>query len=178
MRVFPHCNIINFQGSVREMKAPWLKRLLKEALSDDGPLLAGLLDMEQEAVYVYGQAERITVSEEEDRVEVVTRSDEGEIHRISRPFSHLDRSHEVRFDIDEPSRGVIRYPVYYVTFNAEGNGSKQEATLFLAPIEPVSRPLDCVVEFWNQIRDLGRDTDFQGNGCCVTPGFKEALQSE
>ena len=176
MRVFPHGNIVIFEASVREMTGPGLDRLLKNVISDHAPVVAGLLDMDQQAVFVFGQAKQIRVDEQEDRVEVITQSEDGEENAISRTISDLVISHEVYFDIEDAST-VVRYPVFYVTFNKEGEASGEE-TLFLAPRDKVSQPLECVVEFWNQSGEVGRDVDFPAEGCRVVPDFKNVLQTE
>lgn len=116
MRIFPHGNIINFEASIREMTAPELERLMQNFISRNTPVMTGLLDMSDQAVYVYGNTETITLDEESDRVEMIACSEEGE-NRIVRPFSSLEISHETHFDIEDPDQGVIRFPVFYVSFS-------------------------------------------------------------
>ena len=74
-----------------------------------------------------------------------------------RSFSRLSISHEAHFDIEDSDRGTVRCSVYYVTFEGE---DEEEETFFFAGEKAVSRPLDCVVAFWEQVRDVGRDADF------------------
>lgn len=178
MRIIPHANVVNFQASIREMTAPELERLLKKMMTDESPMMAGALDMEQEAVYVYGTAESFTVDEEQDRVELTARSGDGELQRRIHPFSRMIISHEMRFDIqvDDPENRVIRYPVYYATFEEEEEN--RELTLFLTPSETVPHPLECVVEFWNQAGEVGRDVVFNGGGCSTSSDFSELLKSK
>lgn len=177
MRIIPHANVINFQASIREMTAPELERLLKKMIMDESPMMAGALDMEEEAVYVYGTAESFTIDEERDQVELTARSGDGGIQRRIHPFSQMIISHEVRFDIqvDDRENQVIRYPVYYATFEEEKN---RELTLFLAPSETVSHPLECVVEFWNQAGEAGRDVVFHESGCRTSSDFSKSLKSK
>ncbi|EGK06738.1 hypothetical protein ACFQ49_12690 [Kroppenstedtia eburnea] len=176
MRIFPHANVINFQASIREMTAPELERLLKKMMTDEAPMMAGFLDTFQEAVYIYGTAESVSVDEERDRVEVTARSEDGEQQSFSRPFSGLILSHEMRFDIEVEGQ-VVSYPVYYATFAAEEEQSR-EITLFLAPTQRVPNPLECVVEFWEQGGDVGRDVEFTGGGCSIPPDFKKLLNPD
>lgn len=177
MRIFPHANVINFQASIREMTAPELERLLQKMMTNEAPIMTGIIDMSEEAVYIYGKAESVNVDEEEDQVEVTACSEEGEPQSFSRPFSQLVIGHEMRFDIEVKEGQVVSYPVYYATFAEEGEPSR-EVTLFLAPAQKVPHPLECVVEFWQQAGEVGRDVDFIGSGCSVPPDFKELLKSD
>ncbi|GGA38275.1 hypothetical protein GCM10007416_09070 [Kroppenstedtia guangzhouensis] len=180
MRIFPHANVVNFQASIREMTAPELERLLKKMMTDEAPMMAGILDTFQEAVYIYGTADSVRVNEERDQVEVIARSEDGKLQSFARPFSRMVISHEMRFDIEvdgQEEDKVVRYPVYYATFEEEEEQSP-EVTLFLAPSQKVPTPLECVVEFWEQAGDVGRDVEFTGGGCSIPPHFKEKLNPD
>lgn len=162
MRVFPHGNVVNFQASVREMFAADLERLLNRA-AEATSVLTGTIDAEEGKLHLYGRIRDVEIDEQEDRFAIRFRDMENQADREAvRSFAQLSVSHEAHFDIEEPDRGTIRYTVYYVTFTGEDG---VEETFFFAGEEPASRPLDCVAAFWDQVRDVGRDTDFSSSGC-------------
>ncbi|MDR6225254.1 hypothetical protein [Desmospora profundinema] len=177
MRIFPHGNVVNFQGSVREMTASELERLLERVL-DEGTILAGSLDLQQSELVVYGQAIGIQLDEEADRITLTTRTEDGEEHTNRSAFEDLLISHEMHFDIEEPEGETVRYTVYYMTFSGDSAAPSPEKTWFFADEQAVTRPLDCVVEFWRQAGESGRDADFTSNGCSVPASFKRDIQKD
>lgn len=164
MRVFPHGNVVNFQSSVREMFADDLERLLKRA-GEGTSVLTGTIDAEEGTLHLYGRMSDIEIREQEDRFVIRFRTLEGDADRESvRSFESLMLSHEAHFDIEDPDRGTVRYSAYYVTFTGEDG---REETFFFADEQSVSRPLDCIVAFWDHVRNVGRDADFESSGCAA-----------
>lgn len=162
MRVFPHGNVVNFQASIREMSAADLERLLKRVI-ERATVLTGTIDADEGKLHLYGRMNDIEVSEPHDRFAIRFRTMEEDVDREEvRPFEQLSLSHEAHFDIEDSNRGTIRYSVYYVTFTGEDG---KEETFFFADEKSVSRPLDCIAVFWDQVREVGRDADFESSGC-------------
>jgi hypothetical protein len=174
MRIFPHGNVVNFQESAREMTAVELEKLLNQVLIR-GRVLTGSVDLQQSELVIYGQALSIELNEETDCVTLRTVADDGVEETHTHAFSDLLISHEVHFDIEEPEGRTVRYSVYYLTFNGETIAPALEQTWFFADAEAVTRPLDCVVEFWRQASQTGRDADFSSGGCSIPPDFKRRV---
>ncbi|GAA5344219.1 hypothetical protein [Planifilum fimeticola] len=162
MRVFPHGNVVNFQASVREMFSADLERLLNRAIEGTS-VLTGTIDADQGELRLYGRIRDVEIDEQGDRFAIRFRDMENQADREAvRSFEQLSISHEAHFDIEDPDRGTVRYSVYYVTFTGEDG---EEETFFFAGENSASRPLDCVAAFWDQVRNVGRDTDFSSSGC-------------
>ncbi|QKG85129.1 hypothetical protein GXN76_12060 [Kroppenstedtia pulmonis] len=178
MRVFPHGNVVNFNASVREMTPPELERLLKKVMGESNSILTGAIHMDRGEVYVYGKVEDVSLNTSENAFIMTARTEEEQIHSSRFSLDDLWVSHEMYFDIEDPSSGVVRYPVFYVTFNQRGETEEEEVTLFFADDTRVSNPLDCVVEFWNQAGDVGKETQFISPGCSVSTDFKSKMNRE
>lgn len=170
MRIFPHGNLVNFQTSVREMTAPELEKLLARLLKKEA-IITGCLQMEQSELVMYGQARAIHLNELADQVTLTTQTDDGATHSFTCAFSDLLVSHEMHFDIVEPDEKTVRCTVYYLTFIGDSAAPSAEKTWFFTDGETVAQPLDCVVEFWRQGGEAGRDADFCMSGCGVSPFF-------
>ncbi|OYD08897.1 hypothetical protein [Paludifilum halophilum] len=176
MRVFPHGNMVNFKASVREMTAPELTELFNRVISEGESMIGGLIDVSRGEIYVYGHVEAVSL--EGETIHFITRLENDESHQVGYHLSHLTISHETHFDIEDPTHGLLRHSVYYVTFEEEGESSRNEVTLFLTEEGKVSNPLDCVVEFWSQAGEIGRDTQFLSPGCSVSPDFKRNIRRD
>ncbi|PTM59706.1 hypothetical protein [Desmospora activa] len=175
MRIFPHGNVVNFQSSVREMTAPELETLIKRAM-EQGSMITGCLNLEQSELVVYGQAIAIQLDEQSDQVILTTQTDDGTRHSIETVFSDLSISHEMHFDIEESEGKTLRYTVYYLTFTGDSAATSTEKTWFFANSETIAQPLDCVVEFWRQGGEAGRDADFSTSGCGIPPSFGKSIK--
>ncbi len=164
MRVFPHGNVVNFQASDREMFAADLERLLNRAVKG-ASALTGTIDADEGKLLLYGRVREVVIDEQADRFAIRFRDMEDAADREAvRSFSRLSISHEAHFDIEDSDRGTVRYSVYYVTFEGE---DEEEETFFFAGEKPGARTLDCVVAFWEQVRDVGRDAHFASSGCAA-----------
>ncbi|GGE19063.1 hypothetical protein GCM10011571_21230 [Marinithermofilum abyssi] len=175
MKWFPHGNVVNFQASVREMTPPELEQLLRRVIGQKVPVLTGTLDWVRQELYLYGQALEVKTEAFEGTWLIKSQADDGSEHVHTYSLDELKLSHEAHFDIEDAAAGLIRYSVYYVTFGPE-EGKSGEITLFFAD-QRAENPLDCVVEFWEQAKDVGRDTQFT-SACGLPPGFKELLKGE
>jgi len=166
MKVFPHGYVVNFQASAREMYPKDLDAKLKKAISQCGNLMAGTISIPRQALHVFGTAESFEVLEEQERVSLCFRRQDGETEEREHPLSALLISHEARFDIHDPVKGTVPCTVLYVTF-ADGEDTDEEITYFFTDPEAVTHPLDCVAEFWLQVHEVGRDVNFDEVGCAA-----------
>jgi len=166
MKVFTHGSMVNFQASAREMFAEDLQRLFQERLREHSSILFGTIDLDQEVLNIYGTLIQAEISEDENRcVFTFSLSDGNEEKFVEQPFEELLISHEARFDILDEEKKQVEYSVLYVSFLSEETG--EETTYFFADESGISHPLACVAQFWEQVHEVGRDTDFNVSGCAA-----------
>ncbi len=166
MRVFSHGSNVNFHQSTKEMFAPDLNRIIQSFKESTESLLFGSIDVTNEALYVFGRLQKIEIDESADLFSVSYQQMEDGINdHIERSFADLEISHEAIFDVIDEKKGRVQNRVIYVTFwDEEKNG---EITYFFADEHRVSNPLECVVTFWEQVSNVGRDVDFNLTGCAA-----------
>lgn len=167
-KVFPHGNVVNFGESVREMNAKELLVKLNRIMKEKGSMLMGTISLDQQELHIYGQVESAVFDEQTKKIVFHFTSAGGEKWEEARFLDDLYLSHEIHFDIQDRAYGLIRYEVWYITFHKDDG----ETTFFFADEDKVSQPLDCVVEFWKQGWEVGRDVDMNRLRVCTSTDFK------
>ncbi len=166
-KVFAHGNVVNFGESVREMTVNELLVKLNRKIEENGSTLMGIINLDLQELRIYGQIKKALFDEKTGRIVFQFNSADYEMEE-ERLLDDLYLSHEIHFDIQDRVRGLTRYDVLYITFYDE----QDETTFFFADESRVSQPLDCVVEFWKQGWELGRDVDIDQLKVCTTTMFK------
>lgn len=161
MKVFTHGSTFNFQESAREMFLTDLEQLIANYQEGNNRMLFGTIDIHKEEVHVFGVMKRINFKIEENICDLQFVLMDGEERTKSHFFDSLLISHDAMFDVLDDFEEKVRYQVIYITFE-DGD---QEVCYFLAKEGIVSDPLSCVVEFWQQVWEVGRDVDFKVSGC-------------
>lgn len=164
MKVFPHGSNVNFQTSTREMFDSHLEQLLQRYI-EGKKILFGTIDVNNDELRIYGYSTSVKINDEtaECQFSYTVYEAPNQIEQITIAFDQLLISHEARFDIVEDDDHTVSYKVIYVTF--EHPETSEETTYFFADEQGVSQPLACVVEFWNQVSEVGRDVDLEATGC-------------
>lgn len=166
MKVLTHGSNVNFHCSSKEMNFELLHALLlsKKEMSDI--LGIGILNHEQQQLQLLGDLSDIEIDEEKEIFEFsIIYLDEQENRCVETRRLNTDdfyMSHEAVFDIYDERKGKVAYSVIYLTFWDDNN---KEITYFLADLKQVEHPLSCVVQFWEKVREVGRDVDFELTGC-------------
>jgi hypothetical protein len=146
------------------MFAKDLNEIIRGYIEGKESVLFGTIDLDKEAIYVFGRAQQIDVDEQKNRFAVTyTQMEKPLAEKIEMPFENLEISHEALFDIIDEKQGQVQYRVIYVSFWNEDE--KEEMTYFFADEYQVSHPLECVASFWEQVTNVGRDVDFTMTGC-------------
>ncbi|TCS94942.1 hypothetical protein [Hazenella coriacea] len=164
MKVFPHGSNVNFQTSTREMFDSHLEQLLQRYM-EGKQILFGTIDVNNDELRIYGTATSVRINNENKECEFQYQlnDDSHQSGQISVSFDELLISHEASFDLLDEDHGTVPYKVIYVTFENPETG--EETTYFFADEKGVSQPLSCVVEFWSQVSEVGRDVNFELTGC-------------
>jgi hypothetical protein len=166
MRVFSHGQNVNFQKSTKEMFAADLNKIILRFMESTESLLFGSIDVANEALYLFGRLQKIEIDESADLFSVsFQQMEDGVVDHLERSFADLEISHEAIFDVIDEKKGRVQSRVIYVTFWDEEK--KDEVTYFFIDEHQVSNPLECVVSFWEQVSDVGRDVDFNLTGCAA-----------
>jgi hypothetical protein len=154
VKVFSHgCNV-NFQTSAREMFFSDLETLLQRKKDQSQQLVMGILKPDKEQLAVYGLLIRCNLND-------VIHKFELENEMIEWNQDHFLLSQEAAFTIEDDRKGQVGYDVLYLTYeDREG-----ESVLFFIDEDAVTHPLACVVQFYEQVKDVGRDVDFSLTGC-------------
>lgn len=164
MRVFTHGSMVNFQASAREMYASDLHRLLQKRIQQNSSILFGTIDLNHEELKIYGTLIQSEISEENNRCAFTfSLIDQDQEETVKHTYEELLISHEACFDIMDDHKGQVEYNVLYVSFLDEKTG--EETTYFFADEHSVTHPLACVAQFWEQVHEVGRNTDFNLTGC-------------
>jgi len=164
MKVFTHGSNVNFQESAREMVPADLADVLKRYLSESNALLFGTIDLGQEELRQYGYVRAIHIDEAQFRC-IFLPFESKEEREITYAMDELLISHEAHFDVVDQKSGQLRYQVAYVTFEPDDVDQNNEITYFFADAERVENPLMYIATFWEQVHEVGRDTDFAMTGC-------------
>jgi hypothetical protein len=152
---FAHGSNVNFQTSTREMFFSDLTTLLQQKKEQSRRFVVGLLRAEKEQIAVYGALKSFVLNED---VHIFEIEDEDEL-RFDREQFLL--SQEAIFTIEDERNGQIDVTVTYLTYE-EADG---EIVVFLIDEAAVTHPLACVVQFYGQVKEVGRDVDFHVIGC-------------
>lgn len=164
MKVFAHGSNVNFQESAREMVPADLADVLKRYLKESKALLLGTIDLTQAELRQYGYVQSIQMDEEQFHCRFLPFESQEE-KEITYAMDELLISHEAHFDVVDPKSGKLRYQVAYVTFESDDADQNNEMTYFFADAERVENPLMYIATFWEQVHEVGRDTDFAMTGC-------------
>lgn len=176
MYILTHGSNINFHCSSKEMDFVRLQNFLENKIDETAYLSIGILQPEKERLEILGDLRGIEINESEEEFTFqVSYLDEDDIQRSERIFHSTEDfiiSHEAIFDIHDEQRGTISYAIQYLTFWAEGG---EEVTYFLVDMLGVEHPLACVVQFWDKVKEVGRDVDFKITGCAANE-YQEVLK--
>lgn len=154
MKVFSHGSNVNFQTSTREMFFPDLESLLQDKIRSAQRLILGTINPHKEQLFVYGQLNQVTLTESTN----ILQTEDEEL--ILDPDQFL-LSQEAIFTITDETKGQIDVEVLYLTYDKSG----EESIYFLFDEEMVTHPMSCVVQFYEQVKEIGRDVDFSLSGC-------------
>ncbi|MCH5583614.1 hypothetical protein MK805_01335 [Shimazuella sp. AN120528] len=154
MKVFSHGSNVNFQISAREMFFTDLESLLKRKKEQSGRFVMGLLKPDKEQLVVYGLLTRYNLNDTEHTFEL-------EDETIKWPQDQFLLSQEAVFTIEDERQGQVDYDILYLTYE----DSEGESVLFFIDENNVTHPLACVVQFYEQVKEVGRDVDFSLTGC-------------
>lgn len=175
MRILTHATNINFHCSAKEMNFALLQALLQKRLEQNEYLSLGIIHDSQEKMQLLGTIDDIQIDEDKDEFHLTVSYLDDHENTHSETIYHTTEefqiSHEAIFDIHDEKRGTISYCIIYLTFWSESG----EVTYFLANLEEVDHPLSCVVQFWEQVKDVGNDVDFELTGCTANE-FKEVIK--
>ncbi|MCS1350195.1 hypothetical protein [Mechercharimyces sp. CAU 1602] len=165
MNIFPHAYVVNFDAVVREMDITKFEQLVTEYLGNYTSVLVGTIDLEEQELFVLGEAKKLELDSEAGMAKLHFDMEEG-ARTWEEPLSSLVKSHDASFDIKEPEQGLMRVKVIYLTFD---NGER-ESTWFFVDQDHLQNPLDYVVEFWRHVHHFG--DDFDSGSCCSTNMFR------
>lgn len=157
MRVFSHGSNVNFQSSSREMFFPDLEKLLNHKLQTAKQLIFGIINPNEEQIMVLGSLAQITLTEDRHSFEMKE-------EKVELDHEQFFLSQEAIFTIQDEQRGQLDVDVLYLTYN-QGTG---EQIYFFIDEETTTYPLSCVVQFYPQVKDVGRDVDFSLSGCTAS----------
>lgn len=119
------------------------------------PIQFGTITLEPDALYQYGTLEQIQLDEHKARWAFQFRHAETrDVMTIDIPFSSLTLTHDIEYTVDDETKGKVSYPVFYVTAQHE---KEQTVTYFAGSERLVSRPLDCIAEFYVRSYEVGKD---------------------
>lgn len=152
---FAHGSNVNFQASTREMFFPDLTALLQQKKQQSERFVVGLLRADKEQIAVYGNLDSFILNED---VHIFRIDGEDELSFERKQFL---LSQEAIFTIEDERNGQIDVTVTYLTYE-EADG---EIVVFLLDEAAVTHPLACVVQFYDQVKEVGRDVDFNVIGC-------------
>jgi len=155
MEVFSHGSNVNFQTSTREMFFSDLEELIQQKKKHSKSFVLGILKPAKEQIAVFGQLEDALL---QDATHVFEISGEDPITFAKNTFF---MSQEAIFTIDDERAGQIEYDVLYLTYEDDD----EETILFIMDETAVTHSLACVVQFYEQVKDVGRDVDFSLIGC-------------
>jgi hypothetical protein len=155
MTVFSHGSNVNFQTSTREMFFPDLEELIQQKMQDSSSFVVGMLKPDKEQIAVFGQLQAVSLQTDVHTFELV--EDEAIVYDQNTFLI----SQEAVFTIDDERAGQVEYRVLYFTYEVDG----AETVLFFMDESAVTHPLACVVQFYEQVKDVGRDVDFSLVGC-------------
>ncbi|WP_044642241.1 hypothetical protein [Risungbinella massiliensis] len=176
MRILTHGSNINFHCSSKEMDFTKLHAFLESKIDETVHLSIGILQPEKERLEVLGDLRELHINElKEEFIFQVSYLDGEDVQRSERIFHATEDfiiSHEAIFDIHDEKNGTVSYAIQYLTFWGE-NG--EEITYFLVDMLSVEHPLACVVQFWDKVKDVGRDVDFTITGCAANE-YQEVLK--
>lgn len=159
MKVFTHGSNVNFQLSAREMYPADLEKVLSRYLHQAHKLLLGTIDLDRQELHQYGYVRTIQVDDQQFRCTFMP-FESTELSEVSYAIEDLQISHEGHFDVLDQQGEPFHYQVAYVTFEDQG----EEKTYFFADVD-VENSLMYIATFWEQVHEVGRDTDFSMTGC-------------
>jgi hypothetical protein len=156
VKVFSHGSNVNFQTSAREMFFSDLESLLKQKKDESKQLVMGLLKPDKEQLVVYGLLMTCNLNESIHKFML-----EDEVIEFQQ--DHFLLSQEAAFTIEDERQGQVDYDVLYLTYEGEDG----ESILFFMDENAVTHPLACAVQFYEHVKDVGRDVDFSLTGCAA-----------
>lgn len=154
MKVFSHGSNVNFQTSAREMFFSDLETLFEQKKEHSKKFVMGLLKPDKEQLVIYGLLTRCNLDNTIHKFEL-----EDEVIQWQQDDFLL--SQEAAFTIEDERQGKVDYEILYLTYEDE----EGESVLFFMDESAVTHPLACVVQFYEQVKDVGRDVDFSLTGC-------------
>ena len=82
--------------------------------------------------------------------------------KVTFPFSAISLTHDVEYTVDDEHRGNVTYPVFYITVTDE----EQSVTYYVGSKRLVSKPLDCIAEFYLRSYRIGQDMTLPERRAC------------
>lgn len=120
------------------------------------PVLFGTITLEPDAIYQYGTLERVQADTPQGRWVFVARHGEtAEEMTIDVPYSGIVRTYDVEYTVKDEQQGDVAYPVFYMTATDPKEG--QTLTYYIGSRHLVSRPLDCIAEFFVRSHEVGKE---------------------
>jgi hypothetical protein len=154
MEVFAHGSNVNFQTSTREMFFTDLEKLIHYQKGQSKRFIMGHLKPAKEQLAVYGPLLKSSLN---DSIHIF----ETEEETIEWKQEQFFISQEAVFTIEDEREGKTNFTVLYLTYEEEDG----ESVLFFMDETAVTHPLACVVQFYDQVKEVGRDVDFSLIGC-------------
>lgn len=161
MKIWPHGSNVNFQVSSREMTFTDIQSLFETYFSQSS-LLVGMIDPDKQKIGSYGLLSDWNLEEEQLRLSL----DDGE--SVTLPLHHLTISHEAIFDVLDEKEDPLQLKVLYLSLY--DSASEQENIYFFISEQQIAHPLAYGAQFWEQVKEIGRDMDLSG---CTVPRFLE-----
>ncbi|WP_028778713.1 hypothetical protein [Shimazuella kribbensis] len=154
MKVFAHGSNVNFQTSTREMFFTDLEALIQHQKDKSDQFIMGHLKHAKEQLAVYGLLLKSSLN---DSIHIF----ETEEETIEWKQEQFYISQEAVFTIEDEREGKKDFTVIYLTYEDD----EGESVLFFMDETAVTHPLACVVQFYEQVKEIGRDVDFSLIGC-------------
>jgi hypothetical protein len=158
MKVFSHGSNVNFQTSTREMFFPDLERLLQDKIQSADLFVLGMIHPTNEQLEVYGRLTKVSFTDSVNFFVI-----EGEEEKpILLDADQLLISQEAIFTIEDEKKGQVDVEVFYLTYKQD---DYTEVVYFAIDESSVTHPMACVVQLFEQVKDVGQDVDFSLTGC-------------
>lgn len=158
MKVFSHGSNVNFQISTREMLSSELERLVHNKINQNQQLVLGVLYPNKEQLEVFGHLIKCSFMDQFHSFEI-----EEEEDTIQPNADQFIISQEAIFTIEDERKGQVEVEVLYFTYEQ----NDEEMVYFCIDELAATHPMACVVQFYEQVKNVGRDVDFSLTGCSV-----------
>lgn len=153
-------------GIGRIVTVEGLAHKINEYIRIFGPVLFGTITLKPDALYQYGILDCIQNFNAKALLTFQFRHAETEEEmKLDIPYSAISLTHDVEYTVEDENRGTVTYPVFYVT--ATDGKAKQSVTYYVGSRELVSRPLDCIADFFVRSHKVGQDMELPDRRSCM-----------